>query len=88
LDRSYLLHRVLILLPLNTDVIDGLFIQVLEHLGAELVGHFVRHVEDSVELRDAVDRVVFFDGVVLDLLLRFAEREDAVLGDVVAVAVS
>ena len=86
--ESYLLHGVLVLLPLNTNIIDGLFVQVLEHLGAELVGHFVRHVEDSVELRDAVDRIVFFDGIILDLLLCLAQREDAVFGNVVTVAVS
>jgi hypothetical protein len=87
LDRRNVLHRVLALVPLDSNVVYWLLVQVLEHLGAELVGHFVLHVELAVELRDHVDRVGLLDSILLDLLLLLAEWEDAVFRHVIAVAV-
>jgi hypothetical protein len=83
-----MLHRVLVLVPLNADVVHWLLIQVLKQLRTELVSDFVLHVELAVELRYHIDRIIILDEVLLDLLLLFAEREDAVLGNEVAVTVS
>ena len=73
--------------PLDSDIVHGLLIQVLEHLGAESVGDFVVEVEVSGFGREDVDWIVVFDEgfFLLDLLV--AEGEDAVFGHVVAVAV-
>lgn len=45
-----LLHGILVLVPLDADVVDGLLVQVLKKLCAELVGDLVVHVEVAVEL--------------------------------------
>lgn len=87
LDRRDLLERILLRVPLQTNVLDGLLLQVLQKLGAERVAHFVREVESPELLGDYVDGVGFFDGGVLEFLLLLAEWEDAVFGDVGAVAV-
>jgi hypothetical protein len=87
LDCRNVLHRILAFVPLDSNVVYWLLVQVLEHLRAELVGHFVLHVEFAVELRDNVDRVGLLDSFVLDLLLLLAKREDAIFRNVVAVAI-
>ena len=87
LKRRDMLHGILVLIPLDSNIVDWLLVQVLQHLRTELVAYFVLHVEVAVELRDHVDWVTVFDGIFLDLLLLFAERENSVFCDVIAVAV-
>lgn len=87
LHSSDLLERVLDGVPLHSDVVDWLFIEVLQHLGAESVGDFVVEVKLAALRGKDIDRVGFLDFSLLPLLLRFAEWKDAVLRNVVAMAV-
>jgi hypothetical protein len=54
LKRRDLLERVLCRVPLDADIVNGLLGQVLQHLRAERVGHFVCEVEGARLLRDDV----------------------------------
>lgn len=64
LQRRNLLEGVLLRVPLDADVVDGLLGEVLQHLRAERVGYFVGHVESAGLLRDDVDGIVVFNVVV------------------------
>jgi hypothetical protein len=82
-----LLERILLWVPVDTDVVDGLLVQVLQHLRAEGVRGFVSEMKRTQGLGDDVDGVVVGVVGVDKGELFFAEREDAVFGDVGAVAV-
>jgi hypothetical protein len=82
-----LLERVLFWVPIDADVVDRLLVEVLQHLGAEGVGCFVREVECAQGLRDYVYGVVVGVVGVGEGELFFAGGEDAVFCDVGAVAV-
>ncbi|KAF2625975.1 hypothetical protein BU25DRAFT_106590 [Macroventuria anomochaeta] len=86
-ERRDLLERVLLRVPFDADVVDGLLGKVLEQLRAEGVGYFVGHVEAAVLLRDDVDGVGVLDVVVGAVELFLSKWEYAVFGYVVAVAV-
>lgn len=84
---SHLLEWILLWVPFNTNIVHRLLVQILQHLGAEGVGHSVVLVELLELVRKNIDRVVCLD---LDTLigdLFLTEWENAVLGNVFAVAV-
>ena len=63
LEGCNLLKGVLFGVPLDADVVDGLFGEVAQELGAEGVGHAVRGVEGAEGLGDGVDWCVVWDCV-------------------------
>ena len=87
LESRDLVPWVLVRIPLNSNVIDWLFCQVLEQLHLEGVCDFVVLVESSGMLGENVDWSVVTNVFVFELLLLLAFWEEGVLDDVVAIAV-
>jgi len=82
-----LLEGILFRIPLDTNVIDGLFLQILQHLRTKRVRNLVLHVKFASELRQDVDRVVFLDIILVKILLVLAGWKDTVFCNIVAMAV-
>lgn len=87
LQRRDLLKGIFFLVPGYADIVYGLLGEVLQELRAEGVRYFVLHVEFAGVLGEDVDWRVIGDGVFFDLLLFFAEGEDAEFGHVGSEAV-
>lgn len=87
LQRPDLLERILLLVPLDAQVLDGLFVEVLQKLDAERERSLVFLMELSSLLREDVDRVSILDVRAGELLLLFAGREDAEFGDEISIAI-
>ena len=82
------LEGVFVCRPFDTDVLDGLVLQVLEELDLDRVDSLVVLVEVGKSGRKDICWIVWLDGPVLELPLFLADRDYSHLHDVVAVSVS